>query len=297
MIENNMQKIERFPIDDSLVHFALNAQEDYLKPGKEHFVIEDIAKSFDDVEKDRKQVIIYTLTEEQKKKFANEYSLPTPLKYTSIDSHRLTRLSLLQVAFSLNFGTPFGLPDQRDGAIVQDIFPKDDKTERINSSFGSKEDFAFHTDQSYNANLSEVPSFIILSCIRNEEGGITRTIHLSEILSYLKQEDIDILKQPYFKFYTGRPDENIAVRTGPVLTDVEGVCTIRVATDMMSINAGAEAALLLLRKIMKEKADDIVLNSGDILVIPNKTSVHSRSPFTPNSHEDKRRWLQRVFVK
>lgn len=292
-----MQKIERFPIDDTLVHFALNAPEDYLKPGKEHFAIENIAKSFNNIQKDLKQVSIYTLTKEGKRKFANEYSLLTPLKYTSIDNHRLTRLSLLQVAFSLNFGTPFGLPDQRDGAIVQDIFPKNDKTERINSSFGSKEDFAFHTDQSYNGNLSEVPSFVILSCIRNEEGGITRVIHLSTILSYLKQKDIDILKQPYFKFYTGRPDENIAVRIGPVLTDEEGVYTIRVATDMLSINADAESALSLLRKIMKEKADDIVLNSGEILVLPNKISVHSRSPFIPNSHEDKRRWLQRVFVK
>lgn len=292
-----MQKIERFPIGDSLVNFALNAPEDYLKPGKEHFVIENLAKSFSDIQKDIKQVSMYTLTEEQKKKFANEYFLPTPLKYTSIDNHRLTRLSLLQLAFSLNFGTPFGLSDQRDGAIVQDIFPKDDKTERMNSSFGSKEDFAFHTDQSYNANLSEVPSFVILSCIRNEEKGITRAIHLSTILSNLKQADIDILKQPYFKFYTGRPEENIAVRIGPVLMDEEGVCPIRVATDMLAINTDAEAVLLLLRKIMKEKADDIVLNSGDILVLPNKTSVHSRSPFTPNSQEDKRRWLQRVFVK
>ena len=30
MIENNMQNIERFPIDDLLVHFALNTPEDYL---------------------------------------------------------------------------------------------------------------------------------------------------------------------------------------------------------------------------------------------------------------------------
>jgi len=39
-----MQKIERFPIDDSLVHFALSAPEDYLKPGKEHFAIDNITK-------------------------------------------------------------------------------------------------------------------------------------------------------------------------------------------------------------------------------------------------------------
>ena len=292
-----MQKIERFMIDDSLVHFSLNAPEDYFKPGKEHFVIEDIAKNFSGIKKDIKQVSVYTLTEDQRRKFINEYSLPTPLKYTSIDNHRLTRLSLLQIAFSFNFGTPFGLPDQRDGAIVQDIFPKDDKVERINSSFGSKEDFAFHTDQSYNANLSEVPSFVILSCIRNEEGGVTRTIHLSTILLYLKKEDIDTLKQSYFKFYTGRPDENIAVRVGPVLSYEGGVYTIRVATDMVAINSGAESALSFLRKIMKEKADDIVLNTGDIFLLPNKTSVHSRSPFTPNSTIEKRRWLQRVFVK
>ena len=67
-----MQKIERFMIDDSLVHFSLNAPEDYFKPGKEHFVIEDIAKNFSGIKKDIKQVSVYTLTEDQRRKFINE---------------------------------------------------------------------------------------------------------------------------------------------------------------------------------------------------------------------------------
>ena len=297
MDQKNESKIKKFTIDDSIVQFALTAPMKYLEPRMEHVAVAEMAVYFGSTRRDLCDAEIWSLTEEQRTKFAYDYAIPTPLRYASVKDHKLTRLSLLQVIFSLSLGTPFGLPDQRDGVIVQDIFPRVDKTERVNASFGSKEDFAFHTDQAYNADVSEVPTSMTLLCIRNQERGMTRVIHLSTILKNLTQTHTEVLKEPYFRFYTGRPEENIAVRVGPVLTDAGDLYTIRVATDMTAINPVAQAALLSLRRVMKMKADNIILEHGDISVLPNSTTVHSRSPFNPNPLETQRRWLQRIFIK
>jgi len=289
--------LRRFPIDDFIVRIALVAPEEFLLPGNAHNVVTAMIEHLGEIKKEVKEAGVWFLTNEQKASFIGDYSLSTPLKYVSLNECRLTRLSLLQIAFSITFGTPFGLLDQRDGALVQDIFPKREQIKRVNSSFGSKENFVFHTDQAYNVNLFEVPRIVTLSCIRNEEKAITRVIHLLEILPKLSFSEIEILKQSFFKFYTGRPHENLALRIGPVLSEIEGMYMIRVATDMAPLNKDAQLALKSLREIMEITARNVILDSGDILVLPNWFSVHSRVPFIPSQLENKRRWLQRIFVK
>lgn len=289
--------LKRFPVDDSIVRIALVAPEEFLLPGRELDTVTAMAEHFRNINKKIGEVGIWFLTKEQKASFAGDFSSATPSHYASIHDHRLTRLSLLQVAFSLILGTPFGLPDQRNGVIVQDIFPNEDKTKRINSIFDSKENLDFHTDQAYNANFLEVPKVVTLACIRNEERAATRVATLSVVLANLSASDIDVLKRPRFIFYTGRSHENLGVRIGPVLAEVDGICVIRVAIDMTPLDENAESALRSLRKIMEMVACNIVLDPGDILVLPNWFATHARNPFIPSKSEDKRRWLQRIFIK
>lgn len=74
MRQGNKQKIKIFSIGDSFVEFALNAPEEYLKSGKGHSVIKTVAAKFSNIHKDIKQVIVWTLSGDQKKNLpANIY--------------------------------------------------------------------------------------------------------------------------------------------------------------------------------------------------------------------------------
>lgn len=297
MISDRKQKIERFPVDDLIVQTVLTAPEEFLLPGSVHRAVAWMHEHLKGIQKNTKKASIWFLTKEHQEGFVDNYSQTTPSSYVSIDEYRLTRLSLLQVAFSITFGIPFSLRDQRNGALVQDIFPKDGQIERVNSSFGSKGNFAFHTDQAYNINPFEVPDIITLLCVRNEERAVTRVAHLSEILPKINASDIDILKRSRFIFYTGRSYENIASRTGSILTEINGIYSIRIGTDMIPLDKEARSALSSLQEVIESVACDIVLSLGDIVVLPNRLAVHARSPFIQNKFADKRRWLQRVFIK
>ncbi len=290
--------IERLPVNDVFIGFALSADAELLAPGNQQQAALWVAQNAPLRQSTPETATIFELSEEQRSRFTRGYALPTPASYGPASEQGLSRLGLLHLTIASSYGQAFGLKDQRDGVIIQDIFPRDDALERPNSSYGSTQNFEFHTDQAYNPNFSQVPDTVMLACIRNDELASTRVAHFPRLLSLLSEADIEVLREPRYNFYRGRVEEDLDKRVSPVIEEEDGQPIIRLGTDMSIADdhEAAKAALTNVRQTLGGIATDIRLEPGEMLIIPNKLTPHSRSPFRPNTRNSERRWLHRIFV-
>ena len=86
-----------------------------------------------------------------------------------------------------------------------------------------------------------------------------------------------------------RPNSNLNQGTG---SDSHGVLT-RSACRRCRTDA-AKAALDRLEAAIERKCTSVKLVPGDVLLLDNRRTVHSRSSFSP-AYDGKDRWLQRVW--
>ena len=284
-------------IDDSFVEKALSLDEALFEPGLEKETMVTITEGPQPEALIITEPTLLSLSEGQKRRFAQDLEAPTISQYPDLKSHALSRYGALQLVLASSLGTPFGLIDQRDGVVVQDLFPREDLLHRPNSSFGAYEDFDFHNDQAYNLNPLQVPDHVILSCIKNIERGATRVVHLPDVLRQLDKRTIRQLGKARYRFFRGRPDEDLGVRTGPILFEDDLGIKIRIGTDTVPITPQAETAFDELKTAFKAVAKGVTLRAGQTLVFPNKTTPHARDKFKPAQRPEDRRWLLRVFIK
>jgi L-asparagine oxygenase len=65
---------------------------------------------------------------------------------------------------------------------------------------------------------------------------------------------------------------------------------------MKGLTAEAQRALEALRTAASRSIEEVVLESGDLLVLNNKTVIHGRKPFQPR-YDGTDRWLLRAMTK
>ena len=67
---------------------------------------------------------------------------------------------------------------------------------------------------------------------------------------------------------------------------------------MRAVTPGAQKSLDLLRVLLESPGvvESVILESGDLLVVDNRKSVHGRTPFKAR-YDGFDRWLQRLYVK
>jgi hypothetical protein len=288
--------IELTRVPDAYLEQALSADERFLEPGCEQTAIDEMAN--DAIPRDTITFPeLWYLNPAQMREFVEDFETPTVSRYEPRVNHSLSRYSLLQLCLAASLGTPYGLPDQRDGVVVQDIFPRSDLLNRPNSSFGANQNFSFHTDQAYNPSPSEVPDYVLLSSVRNDEAAPTIISHLPEALAKLSLQSIKQLHQSDFLFFRGRPEENLGVRIGPVLVESNTGNTIRIGTDILGQSMESAQALEEMHNAIAAVSQSVTLLTGQTLAFPNNTTPHARPGFQPATNPEKRRWLQRVFVK
>lgn len=191
------------------------------------------------------------------------------------------------------------MPHQRNGVLLQDVFPKEGLFDRPNSGLGATEAFDFHTDQAFSPNPSERPDYVTLACVRNKERAITGIVALSSVIEQLDEETIEQLSSNSFNVYTGRAHEGKGIDVGPILArDESGVITIRLGGDVEGTTPGAQHALSGLKTVLATKApnEGIVLCPGEILGFDNTTTIHFRSSFVPESSPAERRWIRKTYI-
>lgn len=203
--------------------------------------------------------------------------------------------TLLHYAHQL--GYPISYIQEQNGQLIQNILPVH-KTEAQQISTSSKVELALHTEAAFHPYK---PDYVLLLCLRGDEKAITTYANVNKIVKLLSDEVIKALKQPWYKtavddsFRTqGEPQQEFVI---PILSEVEDVLTINYDKFFMrGINDIANIALAELNAAIIKCTEDIVLRTGDLLVIDNSKVIHGRKPFQAR-YDGTDRWVQRMLVR
>lgn len=198
--------------------------------------------------------------------------------------------------YAKKYGTPVGYDRERDGAMVQNIFP-DRKEARSQISSSSAVVLQMHTEAAFHPYK---PDWILLACVRGDKRAATTFATLDDILYELDEGSLWELRQPDFmttvdkSFRTkGEPDKEYIVR--PLVGSGDWVLTYD-ADLMRPLTDHAAKAFGKLGGAIKKRTRKVVLDAGDILVINNRTTVHGRNSFKAR-YDGTDRWIKRVLVR
>lgn len=215
-----------------------------------------------------------------------------------------SRRTLLE--FGAILGTPVGYMQEQNGRLIQNLYPvKKTETDQISTS--SKVILEMHTETAFHPYR---PSFVLLLCLRGDESAATTYADSYEIVSQLSEEAVETLQQNWFttridqSFRThGEEDMEMVV---PVLERTTGssVDEFKLTYDSYFMqpkgvddesHSMAIRALSEFRDAVENCTKEVVLKTGDLLVINNKYTIHGRKPFMPR-YDGADRWLQRLLV-
>jgi L-asparagine oxygenase len=202
--------------------------------------------------------------------------------------------TLRRMAFQ--YGLPTAYKQEQDGRLIQHIFPVQ-RTESAQISSSSKIDLQLHTESAFHPYS---PSFVILMCVREDLNAATTFALVDDIVKSLDEETLFYLKEPLFvtaiddSFRThGEPNKNILL---PILTQTKDGLTICFDEFFMRGKTfQAQEALDKLLESIKQNTKEVVLRTGDVLVLDNRKLVHGRKSFQAR-YDGTDRWLLRTLV-
>ena len=211
--------------------------------------------------------------------------------------------SLLQ--FGSILGHPISYIQEQGGRLIQNLVPVK-KTEDQQISTSSKVNLEIHTETSFHPYR---PSHVLLLCLRGDENAVTTYADDFDIVEKLDEDTIKTLQQNWF---TTQIDDSFRTHGEE---NMEMVCPIlsrnpkrkdiwKITYDSFFMkargvdeesHAAAENALSKFRNAVDESTKEIVLKTGDLLVINNECTVHGRKPFSAR-YDGTDRWVQRMLV-
>jgi hypothetical protein len=202
--------------------------------------------------------------------------------------------TLRRMAFQ--YGLPTAYKQEQDGRLIQHIFPVQ-RTESAQISSSSKIDLQLHTESAFHPYS---PSFVILMCVREDLNAATTFALVDDIVKSLDEETVFYLKEPLFvtaideSFRThGEPNKNILLS---ILTETpNGLSICFDEYFMRGKTFQAQEALDKLLEAIKENTKEIILRTGDVLILDNSKLVHGRKSFTAR-YDGTDRWLLRMLV-
>ena len=203
--------------------------------------------------------------------------------------------TLLHYGYQL--GYPVAYAQEQNGQLIQNIIPVY-KTEYEQISSSSKVELALHTESAFHPYK---PDYVLLLCLRGDDKAATTYANVNEIVESLSSEVVKSLKQPWYRtavddsFRTkGEPQKEFIM---PILSEVDDKMTITYDNFFMrGINEYAVLALTELNYAIQKCTREIVLKTGDLLVIDNSTVIHGRKPFQAR-YDGTDRWVQRMLVR
>lgn len=209
------------------------------------------------------------------------------------NQHSKTELLLLTIAKF--FGEPVGYAPEHGGTIVQNILPvKTNSTTQQSTS--SNVLLAFHTEQAFHPHR---PRFLFLLCLKGDVNAHTLLCSIDDIVPYLSNNEIQILKQ---KRFVTKPDKSFlppgvdGEYSKPLSVFNHNLSTMVFDEDLMvGVDVEANSALECLKQVINDRYQSVCLQSGDLLIVDNNRAVHGRTPFKAK-YDGTDRWLQRAFV-
>ena len=203
---------------------------------------------------------------------------------------------LLEVASS--YGFPISFTQEQNGTLIQNVYPIK-SSEKLQISSSSKTQLSLHTETAFH---QYKPTVILLLCVRGDPNAVTTYADVDDITKHLSAETIHTLTQPVF---TTSVDESFRTNGEQ---DMEIVCSILKQSPgttgyemcydealMRGMNEQATNALGELNQAIGKSIKQVVLDTGDLLVIDNTKVIHGRLPFEAR-YDGTDRWLLRMFV-
>jgi L-asparagine oxygenase len=188
---------------------------------------------------------------------------------------------------------------EKNGDLFQNLAPVKEQ-EQIQSSGGSKTRLQFHRETVFHP---YAPEYLLLFCLRPDHDRLAETTYASitHALPLITEQHRDLLFQPLYR--TGIDysfgNEQTVKGNGPILPVLYGNRNdpfLNYDEDLMeAITPEAQAALEALQAAIASVYQGIKLDTGDLLCIDNRRTVHGRSSFIPR-YDGFDRWLQRSFV-
>lgn len=220
---------------------------------------------------------------------------PTPIDtlYKFLESHK----SIKALKYVINsYGHLIGYSQEQNGNLIHNVFPIPQQAlNQISSS--SETALALHTELAFHPYK---PDYVFLMCLRENLSVLTTYAVLNDILTHLSDETIAVLHQEWFTttidlsfILNGSVDKTIP--TTVLTTTNDGVTFTYDEALIKPVNELADAALKELKVAVNKSIRYVALETGDLLILNNRTVVHGRNPFTPK-YDGTDRWLQRALV-
>lgn len=188
---------------------------------------------------------------------------------------------------------------EKNGDLFQNLAPVKG-TEHVQVSTGSQTRLQFHRETVFHP---YPPEFLLLFCLRPDHDHRAETTYASvaHALPLLSEAHQDLLFQPLYRTgidysFGNRDRTQQSNRILPVLYGRRNDPFLNYDEDLMTATTPeSEAALAALREAIAQVYRGIKLDTGDLLCIDNRRTVHGRSSFVPR-YDGRDRWLQRSFV-
>lgn len=201
--------------------------------------------------------------------------------------------------FSRGLGEPFAYRQEKDGELFQNICPTKVNLEKLSSESATIL-LDFHTETAFHPYM---PDFVMLLCLRSDHEKRARTEAAStrQIIPLLPLKYRSLLFQPLYRTGIDYSFGSLSgvQGNGPLLPVFYGGAYdpfMKYDLDLMKGESHEAAEALLQMKTATNAAKNFVrLVPGDLMIVDNRRSVHSRSEFTPR-FDGKDRWLQRCYV-
>lgn len=188
---------------------------------------------------------------------------------------------------------------EKNGDLFQNLAPVKTQ-EKIQSSGSSRTRLQFHRETVFHP---YAPEYLLLFCLRPDHDRVAETTYASitHALPLLSTHHRQLLFQPLYRTGIDYSFGNVQTvkGNGPVLPVLYGNPNdpfLNYDEDLMeALTPAAEEALNALKDAIAQVYRGIKLDTGDLLCIDNRRTVHGRSAFTPR-YDGFDRWLQRSFV-
>ena len=202
------------------------------------------------------------------------------------------------IAVAKRYGHPVSYIQEQEGRLIQNILPVH-KTESQQISTSSKVELFLHTETAFHPYK---PDFVLLLCLRGDKKAITTYAKVDDIVSYLDEETIKFLQEDWYitgvddSFRTrGEPDKKILLSVLK-LEENGSYSMIYDQSIMEGTNSFASEALRKFDEAVRKSIKEVILETGDLLILNNNKVIHGRKPFQAR-YDGTDRWVQRMLVR
>ena len=184
---------------------------------------------------------------------------------------------------------PFAYKEEKKGALVHEITPKDLKNNTHISPVRMTE-FDFHTEGAYlSRNIR--PHTLSLMCLVDEQRTATNLVKISDVIKKLSHKSKSVLAES--RFVHTAPEtfkvQNKRIKSS-IFDLVDGNYEIKAALhNLNATDEDSESALYELKSIISENQIQKSWNAGDLIIFNNLRCLHRRSEVKGN------RWLQGCY--